>query len=294
MSKLSLKLAMTLLGVSFTTMSFSENNNIVYDNSWISYFPLVEVVPQGAVGIFKRGGFLKGTYNPGYYFHLPIVTTLLSVNTRPQLDILTQIECGTMDGLKIAFPKVTIYNMLGKENAWDIISRFGENYDQYLVVHPAIQAINELCSEMTAQDLYIDQYTTINEKLTTQLRAFQEEQSSSLQITQVIVSKPVLPENIQKNYQKIVSEQTRIIAVQEEHKRQIKEEETEQQRKRMAEDNKKIISLMEYDKKISEAEKRQNSARLKSIKKVIEEEQKLMQRRMLKIKRHRLILMQYG
>ena len=254
MHKLSLK-AISLLSTFTTAISLAENNNIVYDDSLISYAPMIEVVPQGAVGIFKRGGFLEGIYDPGIYFHLPVVTTLLSVNTRPQVDVLTNIECGTKDGLRITFPKVTIYNMLSRDNAWSIISRFGESYDEYLVVHPAIQAINELCAEMTVQDLYIDQYTTINERLTTQLRTFQEEQNSSLKITQVTVSKPTLPKNIQNNYQQIVSEQTRIIAVQEEHKRQIREEETQQARKRIEEENKKIISLMEYEKKISEAKK---------------------------------------
>ena len=255
MGRLPLKQAGLFLCLFTATVSLAENNNIVHDYSWISYAPMIKVVPQGAVGIFKRGGFLEGTYEPNIYFHFPMVTTLLAVNTRPQVDVLTNIECGTSDGLRINFPKVTIYNMLSKESAWDIISRFGEAYDEYLVVHPAIQAINELCAEMTAQNLYIDQYTTINEKLTVQLKAFQEEQNSNLQITQVTVSKPALPNDIQRNYQQIVSEKTRIIAVQEEHKRQIKEEEAKQERKRVEEENRKVISLLEYDKKISEAEK---------------------------------------
>ena len=245
--------ATVLLYSSIAAIASAEDHNIVHDNSWISWLPMTEVVPQGAVGIFKRGAFLNGTYDPGVYHHAPIVTTLLSVNTRPQVDYLTNIECGTRDGLKIEFPKISIYNMLGKANAWDIISRFGEAYDSYLVVQPAIQAINELCSKMTAQQLYIDNYDTLNEELTTQLRYFQEGQGSSLQITQVTVSKPNLPRDIHDNYQKIVSEQTKTIAVMEEHKRRKKEEETTQERKRLEEENKKILSLMEYDKKTAEA-----------------------------------------
>ncbi len=190
------KLAGFILVLIFSCNAFGED----VAQPW-GLSPLL-TIPEGAVGILYLGGFYKKTYKPGVHiiWGWPFIQGIL-VNVRPQIDIIENIPCGTKDGLTITFPRVAVYNQLREKDVMNIVSNFGENYDHYLITEPTIQAITELCTTMTAQEVYIDNFPTINDYLYHHLIEEQEKSESNLRINKVVVSKPELPENIRRNYE---------------------------------------------------------------------------------------------
>ncbi len=109
---------------------------------------------------------------------------------------------------------------------------------------------------MTAQEVYIDNFPTINDYLYHHLIEEQEKSESNLRINKVVVSKPELPENIRRNYEVIVEEKSRLAAASQQQLRRLKEAETEQlERKRRAE-LEKLIADIENEKKLAEEKMR--------------------------------------
>ncbi len=199
-------------------------------NSWLRWLPFVYIVPEGSVGIFQSFGssFSNDVLSPGWggLLSWPTTSTIL-VNVRPQIDVITNIPCGTADGLSIRFPRVAVYNQLKEEHALDVIKRFGENYDHYLITEPVIQAVAELCTEKTARELYIDEFSGLNEYLKKQLVQEQMDHDTHLIINRVVISKPELPESIQSNYESLVKQKSLLEVAVEQQALELKKKETE-------------------------------------------------------------------
>lgn len=216
------------------------------------YIPFIYSVPEGSVGVFYVGAFYDQVYPPGVYLLLtwPLTRGML-INTRPQIDIIENVSCGTIDGLTITFPRIAVYNQLQDQYVLDVIKRFGEDYDHYLITEPTIQAVIELCTTMTAQELYIAKFPALDETLTKHLVEQQKLSGSNLTINRVVISKPTLPQEIQKNYEMIVLEKSKLTAVTEAQKRILKEAETEQMKRSKEAETEKILSQIENEKRIA-------------------------------------------
>ena len=237
--------------VAFMIVGFTYADNV--ETGIYRYVPFIYSVPEGSVGVFYVGAFYDQTYPPGIY---PLLTWPLTrgmlINTRPQIDIIENVSCGTIDGLTIQFPRIAVYNQLYDKFVLDIIKRFGENYDHFLITEPTIQAVIELCTTMTAQELYIDKFPTLDETLTKHLTEQQQKSESHLEINRVVISKPVLPKEIQINYETIVVEKSKLTAVTESQRRILKEAETEQKKSSIDAETSKILSRIENEKRIAE------------------------------------------
>lgn len=238
-----------LIAIPFMSIVYADN----VETGIYKYIPLIYAVPEGSVGVFYVGAFYDETYPPGIY---PLITWPLTrgmlINTRPQIDIIENVSCGTIDGLTIQFPRIAVYNQLHDKYVLDIIKRFGEGYDHFLITEPTIQAVIELCTTMTAQELYIDKFPTLDETLTKHLTEQQKKSESNLEINRVVISKPILPREIQINYETIVVEKSKLTAVTEAQRRILKESETEQKKKSKDAETLKILSRIENEKRIAE------------------------------------------
>ncbi|WP_257279733.1 MULTISPECIES: SPFH domain-containing protein [unclassified Endozoicomonas] len=244
------KIAALILSLLVVETTFSDEISVHWLYSWI---PFTYTVPEGSVGIFFRGGFYNKVYEPGIHslFSWPI-TKGMRINVRPQIDIIENIPCGTMDGLTIIFPRIAVYNQLHKDEVLNIVSNFGEEYDHYLITEPTIQAVTELCTTMTAQEIYIDKFPAINDFLLKHLIEEQGKSHSKLKVNKVVVSKPVLPENIKRNYEVIVEEKSKLVAVSQTQARKLKEAETQQLERSKKADTDKMVAAIENEKKLAE------------------------------------------
>ena len=79
-----------------------------------------------------------------------LTTKIELVETRPQTDVVRNVLCSTNDGVKLVFGKIEIGNQLPGVDVYSVITRFGPNYDKYLVTDLVIHQISVICSKHSA------------------------------------------------------------------------------------------------------------------------------------------------
>lgn len=188
----------------------------------------INQVPTGTVGVYYKFKELQPEiYNPGMWWNFHPFGYFEPVDIRPQVDYITNVECGTKDGLKVVFPKIDVFNQLQKPYVLETLQKYTSEYDNFLIKEPIRQKVVELCTTMDLQDLYIDRFPEINDILHEFLKSYQEKLSTNLIINKISVSKPKIPTNIQDNYNRIVEERTKLRAESETQKTRLKQKETE-------------------------------------------------------------------
>jgi len=234
----------------------------------------ITTVSTGSIGIKYMASTLQPyIYEPGIVIYTPFYTSIYEINIRPQVDELFNVKCPTMDGLHIEFPIIKIWNQLHKQHVINVIDLYDMNYDKYIIEEPIRQYVSEMCNEMLLSDIYIKEFSGLNERIQDYLIKYQEKLNSNLIITKVVLSKPRIPIDIQNNYEKITNEKTKILAEVETQKRLLKEEETKRviseheklKEKSLAElENLKIIANAEAEAKKSQIEYESDSKKRKT------------------------------
>ena len=123
------------------------------------------------------------------------------------------------------FQTVEVGNHLNADNVYPTVKRFGENYDTYLIKDKVRHQINVICSGMTSQEIYIEKFDQLDDQLRDFLQTENNKLNTGISVDFVRLSKPTLPEALQKNYDKIANEKTALKALMEEKKRLAQENE---------------------------------------------------------------------
>jgi len=187
-------------------------------------------VPEGSVGIYYKFGKLNDIVTePGLSFHMPPpITRSSNVQVTPQTDVISDVMCGANDGTLLVFPQVEIGNFLKRDYVYRTIKRFGEEYDNYLVKDKVRAQINVICSGLTSQEIYIDKFDTLDDQLLEYLREENQKESESGVVIQFVrMSKPILPKQLQENYDRIAHEKTAKKVAEESNKRLAQEHQNE-------------------------------------------------------------------
>ncbi|VVU95732.1 hypothetical protein CPAV1605_1487 [seawater metagenome] len=177
-------------------------------------------VPEGYVGIYYRmgGSLMETTSDPGFYLKYPWpVTSGSEIEIRPQTDTLDNVKCGASDGTQLYFETVDVGNHLIPSKVHSTVKRFGEGYDTYLIKDKVRHQINVICSSMTSQEIAIDKFDTLDDSLKAFLQEENEKENSGVVVDFVRLSKPVLPLDLQRNYDRIANEKTALKVAKEEN-----------------------------------------------------------------------------
>jgi len=177
---------------------------LVPTNGFITY------VPEGYAAMKVSFGKMDSNlFNPGGpYLYNWLSTRIEYVEIRPQTDQVLDLQCGTADGVKVTIKKIEVGNQLPREHVYDVLSRFGTNYDKYLVTDLVTHQVNVICSKLSAHQLAIELFDTIDDAL---LQFIQEEnarQGTGLKVTFVRLTKPELPDSLNRNYLHLAEEKT--------------------------------------------------------------------------------------
>nr|POF25935.1 erlin-2-b [Quercus suber] len=198
-------------------------------------FSILHQVPEGYVGVYWRGGaLLKMITDPGFHLKLPFITHYEPVQVTLQTDQVRDIPCGTKGGVMINFEKIEY------DNTWI--------YDK---IH---HEINQFCSSHSLQQVYIDVFDQIDEKMKDALQGDCTRYAPGIEIISVRVTKPKIPESIRRNFEQMEEERTKVLIAIE--KQRVVEKE--------AETNKKMA--------ISEAEKVANVSKILMEQKLMEKD----------------------
>lgn len=214
-----------LLGVIFVAFatifllsSFSTNGS----------YSVLHQVPEGHVGAYWRGGaLLKSISNPGFHLKLPLITQFEPIQVTIQTDLVRDIPCGTKGGVMISFDKIEVVNRLNKGHVYDTLLNYGVNYDKTWIYDKIHHEINQFCSSHFLQQVYIDMFDQIDDKMKEALQMDCTQYAPGVEIISVRVTKPNIPAAIKRNFELMEVERTKALVSMEAQKVAEKEAETQ-------------------------------------------------------------------
>mmetsp|Transcript_30293 Transcript_30293/g.34533 ORF Transcript_30293/g.34533 Transcript_30293/m.34533 type:complete len:330 (-) Transcript_30293:157-1146(-) len=210
-------------------------------------------IPEGHIGIYYRGGaLLDGVTGPGYHFKMPFVTQHHAVQVTIQTDKVTNIPCGTSGGTIIRFDNVEVVNQLSADAAHAIVKNYTVNYDKTWIYDKIHHEINQFCSRNTLQEVFIDKFDRLDEILTGTLQNDIDVYAPGLMIIAIRVTKPRIPQDILKNYEKIEAEKTRLKIAEQTQRLVEKEAETERKRAVIEADKEAMVAAIHLNRTLAE------------------------------------------
>ncbi|XP_011075603.1 erlin-1 [Sesamum indicum] len=221
---------------------------------------ILHQVPEGHVGVYWRGGaLLKTITDPGFHSKLPLITHFEPIQVTLQTDLVRDIPCGTKGGVMINFEKIEVVNRLHKDYVYETLLNYGVQYDNTWIYDKIHHEINQFCSAHSLQQVYIDMFDQIDEKMKDALQADCTRYAPGIEIISVRVTKPTIPDSIRRNFVQMEEERTKVLIAME--KQRVAEKEAETQ--------KKIA--------ISEAEKHAHVSKIQMEQKLMEKDSARMQ-----------------
>ncbi|XP_010527959.1 PREDICTED: erlin-1-like [Tarenaya hassleriana] len=204
----------------------------------ISPTSILHQVPEGHVGAYWRGGALLNTISePGIHLKLPYITHYEPVQVTLQTDQVRDIPCGTKGGVMITFAKIEVVNRLRKDYVYETLLNYGVNYDNTWIYDKIHHEINQFCSSHSLQQVYIDIFDQIDERMKDALQADCTRYAPGIEIISVRVTKPKIPESVRRNFEQMEEERTKVLIATEKQRVAEKEAET-----------KKIMAISEAEK----------------------------------------------
>ncbi|XP_027098079.1 erlin-1 [Coffea eugenioides] len=212
-------------------------------------------VPEGHVGVYWRGGaLLKTITDPGFHVKLPLITQFEPIQVTLQTDLVRDIPCGTKGGVMINFEKIEVVNRLRKQYVYETLLNYGVNYDNTWIYDKIHHEINQFCSVHSLQQVYIDMFDQIDEKMKDALQADCTRYAPGIEIISVRVTKPKIPDSIRRNFEQMEEERTKVLIAMERQK--VAEKEAETQKKVAISEAEKYahVSKIQMEQKLMEKE----------------------------------------
>lgn len=218
-------------------------------------------VDEGSIGVYFRGGALiDRVTEPGFHFHIPVYEKYEQVLVVVQTDSVENIACGTSGGVVLTFSRIEVVNRLKKRLAHETIKNYSASYDKTWIYDKVHHEINQLCSRHTLQEVYIDLFHTIDDKLKEALQNDCNHWAPGIEIIAVRITKPRIPVSIAENYEKMESEKTKLLIAAENQKYVEKMAETERRRMTIEAEGAAAVSRISVERQLAEKEGARNVA----------------------------------
>jgi len=225
--------------------------NVILAISILAPFSL-HMIEEGHVGVYWKGGALQNQITePGFQFKVPFLTTFENVQVTMQTDSVRNIPCGTSGGVMVYFEKIEVVNRLRKESVHKTMLNYGVYYDKIWIFDKIHHEINQFCSSHSLQEVYIEQFDTLDDDLAKALQKDCDKYETGIDIIAVRVTKPKIPEQIRQSYEKVESEKTRLMIST--HTQKVIEKEAETERIRSKIEAQKIaeVAKINMEKEVS-------------------------------------------
>jgi regulator of protease activity HflC (stomatin/prohibitin superfamily) len=168
-------------------------------------------VPEGHVAVFYRAGrLLDETRGPGVHVKAPLFTRHEFVQTTLQTDKVLDIPCGTQGGTLIHFSQIEVVNRLAKDKVLETVKNYTTHYDKTWIYDKIHYEVNQICSRSTLEEMYITKFDLLDETLRDALQKDIDLHAPGINIIAIRVTKPVIPDVLRANYEKVESERTKL------------------------------------------------------------------------------------
>mmetsp|Transcript_8413 Transcript_8413/g.16504 ORF Transcript_8413/g.16504 Transcript_8413/m.16504 type:complete len:343 (-) Transcript_8413:193-1221(-) len=223
----------------------------------------IHQVDEGYRGIYWTGGKIQeGTSLPGFHLKMPFITSFAQVQISLQTDRVTNIPCGTSGGVVVTFDSIEVVNQLDASSALSVIREYGVDYDQLWIFDKIHHEINQFCSSHTLREVYIDLFGSLDESLALALQRDVDKYAPGIRILSARVTKPIIPDAIKRNYERMEAERTKLLISTERQKVVEKEAETERLKATILAEKQANVSKINMEKQITE---KQAYSKIKAI-----------------------------
>jgi len=212
-------------------------------------------VEEGHVGVYWRGGALIDRITtPGFHLKVPFLDAFENVQVTLQTDKVTNIPCGTSGGVMINFDRVEVVNRLKPEHVFMTIKNYTTTYDRIWIFDKIHHEINQFCSKHSLQEVYIEQFHTVDDRLQQALQESCDTWAPGIEIIAIRITKPRIPENVLKGYEQMEAEKTKLLVATQSQKVAQKEAETEKMRATIEAEKLAQVSKIKMEQQIMEKE----------------------------------------
>jgi len=223
----------------------------------------VHKVEEGHVGVYWRGGALVNRVShPGYQLKIPFLDEVENVQVTLQTDKVTNIPCGTSGGVLIWIERVEVVNRLREEHVYQTIKNYTVGYDKIWIFDKIHHEINQFCSKHTLQEVYIDLFHTVDDRLQAALQESCDKWAPGIEIIAIRITKPKIPDAILRNYEQMENEKTKFMVTVEAQRVAEKEAETDKKRATIEAEKVAAVSKINMEQQIMEKESQKEMKRL--------------------------------
>lgn len=181
-----------------------------------------------------------------------------------QTDAVNNIPCGTSGGVMIKFDRVEVVNRLREPYVYETIKNYTVNYDKTWIFDKIHHEINQFCSSHTLQEVYIEKFDTLDESLALALQRDCDHWAPGIEIIAVRVTKPIIPDQIRRNFEEMEAEKTRLLIAIEKQRVVEKDAQTESLRASIEAAKAADVSRIMMQKEIEEQEAKKKIATLEN------------------------------
>lgn len=248
----------------------------------------VHTVQEGYVGVvYNLGSLEPETLKPGLHLTVPFITRVYQVQVTIQTDYVLNVPCGTNSGVNIMFDKIEVVNQLMEPYVFETVKNYTVEYDKPLIFDKITYEMAQFCSKTSLQEVFIEKFDQIDEFLSAVLQRSLDQYAPGLKIVSVRLSKPIVPNEVQENYKKIVQYQTEILKAKTEQQKELLHIQTENEKSLSRLNSEKELALSklksDQERKIYEIEANKlfelaqtEALRYKEIARITADEQKKM------------------
>jgi len=219
------------------------------------------IIKEGSVGIYYVQGRLQETLaKPGVNWAKPFITEVEEITTRPRTDKLEDVSTVTKDGITNVFHSITVISDVQDNRIIPLIKRYGTNFRKTLVFDRIKEELRLHCANHTIDEIYNTQFLKIVGNVKTRVEeSISRLGENGIQILNLVIPKPEIPQDIAANYQKVKVQWT-------EGQVAIQRQKTEKIKKKIEED--KAVADADRLKKVQEIDIQKNIAKKEGDKKI--------------------------
>jgi len=193
-------------------------------------------ISEGNVGIYFRHGAIQDKVtDPGVHLKTPWIDDYKEVKIRPETHTLKPMEAVTKDGITNTFREVNVITRVSKEKLIFLIKKFGIDFKQFLVFDRIKEDLRIFCANHTIDEVYNSMFldivqhvkdnVEINIRRLTARRANHQDTENAIEILNLVIPKPDIPEDIAQNYKQVKVQWTeQLVAAQQQKTEKIKKE----------------------------------------------------------------------
>ena len=225
----------------------------------------VHVIDEGTVGVYYvHGALQEGTSKPGVAWKQPFVSTVEEVTIRPRTDTLGTVNAVTKDGINMVFNDIQILTDVQENNVVELIRKFGMEFRKALVFDRVREEVRIFSAGHDIDEVYNTKFLEMVQEVKTKTeKNIQRLSKSSVEILNLVIPKPEIPDDIAANYKQVKVQWTeQLVASQQQKTEKIKKEtesikavlDAERQKKVLEIDIQKDILRKEGERNVSATE----------------------------------------